>query len=72
MFLATNHHLSMLLKCNNYRLNREGWRCVKVLPKVMRRTKASFTSVQTLASPVAFMIVSSFHKSCDKQGKQKK
>lgn len=32
----------------------------------------NFTSVKTLAPLVAFMIVFSFHKSCEKQGKQKK
>ena len=42
-----------------------------VLPKAMRRTKTNFTSVQTLAPLVSFMIVSSFHKSCEKQGKPK-
>lgn len=37
----------------------------------MKRTKTNFIYVQTLAPPVAFMIVSIFHKSCEKQGKQK-
>lgn len=62
----------MLLKRKNYRLIREDWRCVKILPKAkMRKTKTNFSFMQTLAPPVIFMIVSSFHKSCEKQGKQK-